>query len=103
MTLARQRHAQQRVCLMAAAGQLSRAGQPAEVYLPALDRTFPGQVAEVTPATAAVAAPAQPRAAGNANSRPIQTVSIRIDFDRSRVQGVALYPGMSAEVVVHTR
>jgi multidrug resistance efflux pump len=78
-------------------------GQPADVYITALDRTFPGQVVEVTPATGAVAnpLPAQARTTtSNTSARPIQTIPVRIDLDRAKLGSATLLPGMSAEVKI---
>lgn len=85
-----------------------RAGQAAEVYIQALDRTFRGEVVEVTPATAAVVSPAanQPRTgSGAGTARPVQTVSVRVAFDYAQegLKTVGLYPGMSAEVKIDVR
>jgi multidrug resistance efflux pump len=80
-----------------------RPGQPADVYISALDRTFPGQVVEVTPATVAVAnpAPAQSRTTTTSSTaRPVQSVPVRIELDRPQLAGVTLLPGMSAEVKI---
>jgi multidrug resistance efflux pump len=80
-----------------------RPGEPAEVYITALDRTFPGQVVEVTPATVAVAntTPNQARTTtSNSTARPVQSVPVRIQLDRAQLNGVTLLPGMSAEVKI---
>jgi multidrug resistance efflux pump len=80
-----------------------RPGQSADVYIAALDRTFPGQVVEVTPATVAVAnpVPAQSRTTTTSSTaRPVQSVPVRIELDRTQLAGVTLLPGMSAEVKI---
>ncbi|MBX6770106.1 MAG: efflux RND transporter periplasmic adaptor subunit [Chloroflexi bacterium] len=77
-------------------------GQRADVYLPALDRTFPGRVTQLSPDLSASA----PRSGGTAASGTASTfrqnnqVPVRIDFD----YGDALvYPGMSANVTIYVR
>ena len=81
-------------------------GQPADVYVTALDRTFPGQVVEVTPATVAVASAASTQSrtgSASTTSHPVQAVPVRIDLDPARRGDATLLPGMSAEVKIAVR
>lgn len=78
-------------------------GQRADVYVPALDQTFPGEVSQLMPDMTASA----PRTSGAATSsgststfRQNGEVPVRVDFN----YGDALvYPGMSANVTIYVR
>jgi len=76
--------------------------QRAEVYLPALDRTFNGQVVEILPAAAGLSGngttPIRPAAGGTTKTTPQLPVRVAFDYD-----GADVLPGMTATVKIFIR
>src|SRR5262249_20965340 len=77
-----------------------RQGQAAQVYIPALNQYFNGEVSQLLPDMSATA----PRTAGAASTtsaaRSNNEVPVRVDFS----YGSALvYPGMTANVTIYVR
>lgn len=79
-----------------------RPGQRAEIYLPALDRTFTGQVVEILPAAAGAteggATQIRPAASGAVKASPQLPVRIVFDYESASV-----LPGMTATVRIYIR
>jgi len=77
-----------------------RPRQKAEIYLPALDRTFEGQVAEILPAAAGLSgggtSAIRPPAAGTAKTVSQLPVRIELDYGDAPV-----LPGMTATVRIY--
>ena len=77
-----------------------RQGQPADVFIQALNQTFPGQVSQLLPDMSDTA----PRTTGTTGSasaaRSNGTVPIRVDFNYG---DAVVYPGMTANVTIYVR
>lgn len=80
-----------------------RIGQSADVYIPALDRTFRGQVSQLMPDLLA-SAPGGGSAAQSSAPAPTfrqnNQVPVRIDFSYG---DALIYPGMAANVTIDVR
>jgi len=79
-----------------------RPGLRAEVYLPAFDTTFPGQVVEILPAAAGLAgstsAGIRPPVSGATKTTPQVPVKIAFDYNQ-----MSVLPGMSATIKIFIR
>ncbi|MCL4545544.1 MAG: efflux RND transporter periplasmic adaptor subunit [Chloroflexi bacterium] len=79
---------------------LVRVGEPASVYIHAFDKTVPGVVAALTPATSDLITAIQgaPRATSNGSTTP--TIPVIVDFDS---EGLAVFPGMTVDVTIQVQ
>ncbi|HEX8108968.1 MAG TPA: HlyD family secretion protein, partial [Kofleriaceae bacterium] len=76
-------------------------GQPAEIEIDAFDGTLNGHVDSIAAGTGSRFSLLPPENASGNFIKVTQRVPVRIKIDDRR--GLVLRPGMSAEVVIHTR
>jgi multidrug resistance efflux pump len=79
-----------------------RPGEKTEIYLPALDRTFDGQVTEILPAAAGLGSQGssqiRPPAEGTTKTTPQIPIRVALAYDPAEV---TVLPGMSATVRIY--